>query len=188
MIISRILYPVHSLGPGERVCLWTQGCSKKCKNCMTPEMQPFSGMEIEESKLAKILIATSRGNGELTISGGDPFEQPTALYKLLNNVRAIFSDILVYTGYELGELRNLGKTVQDCLSLIDVLIDGRYVDELNFPNCILRGSTNQRIHYFDESLQMKYESYCSNGRIIEPFSHGGKTIVTGILNKEISYE
>lgn len=188
MKISRILYPVHSLGPGERVCLWTQGCSKNCKGCISPEMQPFCGTEVDEEKLAKMLAAACCNHGELTISGGDPFEQPEALFSLLTHARGSFSDILVYTGYELDELKALGDAALKSLELIDVLIDGRYVEELNFPDCVLKGSENQIIHFFNNTLRAKYEDYCSKGRTVEYFSHGKETILTGILNKEKGYD
>lgn len=188
MLIARILSPVHSLGPGDRVCLWTQGCKKRCKGCISPELQPYSGNEIDEDVLAKILIQVARKNNctGITISGGDPLEQSQALLKLLTLLRNEFDDILVYTGFELQDIQDglVGIGAKKCLDYLDVLIDGKYIDELNYKDCVLRGSSNQNIHFINKGLAPIYAEYMKQGRILESFVHNQNTIVTGIFNKE----
>lgn len=188
MLIARILSPVHSLGPGDRVCLWTQGCNKRCKGCISPELQPFSGNEIDEDILAKILIQVARKNNctGITISGGDPLEQSQALLKLLTLLRNEFDDILVYTGFELQDIQDglVGIEAKKCLNYLDVLIDGKYIDELNYKDCVLRGSSNQNIHFINKGLAPIYAEYMKQGRILESFVHNQNTIVTGVFNKE----
>lgn len=188
MLIARILSPVHSLGPGDRVCLWTQGCKKRCKGCISPELQPYSGNEIDEDVLAKILIQVARKNNctGITISGGDPLEQSQALLKLLTLLRNEFDDILVYTGFELQDIQNglVGIEAKKCLDYLDVLIDGKYVDELNYKDCVLRGSSNQNIHFITKGLAPIYAEYMKQGRILENFVHNQNMIVTGIFDKE----
>lgn len=188
MRVARILSPVHSLGPGERVCIWTQGCSKRCEGCISPELQLFKGPEVSERNLAEVIIWVAQKNkcNGITISGGDPFEQSRPLFKLLKLLRNEFKDILVYTGVELEEIQSgsLGVAAQRCLEYIDVLIDGKYIDALNFNNCVLRGSSNQRIHFINSEIADVYAEYMKRGRIIECFTHGRDMVVTGILNKE----
>ena len=188
MLIARILSPVHSLGPGDRVCLWTQGCKKRCKGCISPELQPYSGNEIDEDILAKILIQVARKNNctGITVSGGDPLEQSQALLKLLTLLRNEFDDILVYTGFELQDIQDglVGIEAKKCLDYLDVLIDGKYIDELNYKDCVLRGSSNQKIHFITKRLAPIYAEYMKQGRILESFVHNQNTIVTGIFNKE----
>lgn len=188
MRIGRILSPVHSLGPGERVCLWTQGCSKGCKGCISPELQPCGGNEIDEKMLASIIVQVARKNNctGITISGGDPLEQPQALLKLLILLRNEFDDILVYTGFDLREIQKglVGNAAKKCLDYIDVLIDGRYIEAMNYKECVLRGSANQSIHFIKEDLASVYVAYMRQGRILESFVHNQNTIVTGILNRE----
>ena len=192
MRIGRILSPVHSLGPGERICAWTQGCSKKCKGCISPELQNFTGTEIDEAILCKLFfqIADKNNCSGLTISGGDPMEQPDSLLRLLEKARNRFDDILVYTGYDLEEIMKgcAGESGIRCIEYIDVLIDGRYDEELNTPDCVLRGSSNQKIHYLNGKIEPIYEEYMKQGRIIESFVHDNETIITGILNKEKDHE
>lgn len=188
MLIARILSPVHSLGPGDRVCLWTQGCKKRCKGCISPELQPYSGNEIDEDVLAKILIQVARKNNctGITISGGDPLEQSQALLELLTLLRNEFDDILVYTGFEFQDIQDglAGIEAKKCLDYLDVLIDGNYIDELNDKDCVLRGSSNQNIHFITKELAPIYAEYMKQGRILESFVHNQNTIVTGIFNKE----
>lgn len=187
MRIGRMLSPVHSLGPGERVCLWTQGCSKCCKGCISPELQGFKGTEIKENALCELIkkIADKNNCTGLTISGGDPMEQSDSLLKLLGGVRDRFDDILVYTGFDLEEIKEgkAGDSGIRCLEFIDVLIDGRYVRELNRTDCVLRGSSNQIVHFLSGDKKSIYEEYMRKGRIVETFVHNDKTIVTGILNE-----
>lgn len=188
MLVARILSPVHSLGPGDRVCLWTQGCKKRCKGCISPELQPYSGNEIDENLLAKILIQVARKNNctGITISGGDPLEQSQALLKLLTLLRNEFDDILVYTGFELQDIQDglVGIDAKKCLDYLDILIDGKYIDELNYKDCVLRGSSNQNIHFINKGLAPVYAEYMKQGRILESFVHNQNMIVTGIFNKE----
>lgn len=188
MKIARLLAPVHALGPGERICLWTQGCKKRCNGCIAPELQPFIGNDIEENVLSQMIlrVAKSKSFSALTISGGDPFDQAVSLLELLKLLRPHFEDILVYTGYEIDAVKKgcVGKAGIACLRYIDVLIDGKYIDELNTPNCILRGSLNQQIHFLNSALTQRYTEYLNAGRIIEHFTHNNTTILVGILSKE----
>lgn len=182
-----MLSPVRSLGPGERVCLWLQGCPRSCPDCISPELQPAAGPEAPVELLADILLRTAcRGScGGLTVSGGEPFLQAPQLLRLLALVRGGFRDILVYTGYTLEELREgaCGAAGRDCLAYIDVLIDGPYLRDLNRPDCVLRGSENQVIHYLNPDLAGEYGEYLARGRIIQSFSHGGGVVLTGIMDR-----
>lgn len=182
-----MIAPVHSLGPGERVCLWTRGCIKHCPGCISPELQSPEGEDIPEEMLARVLIQTALANGcqGLTLSGGDPLEQPESLLRLLQAVRPHFPDILVYTGYSLDAIAagHCGEAARQCLSLIDILIDGPYIHSRNHPDCVLRGSDNQVIHYLTPDLRESYEHYLRQGRTLETFAHNGNLIITGIPDR-----
>lgn len=187
MVVGRMLSPVHSLGPGERVCLWTQGCSKNCSGCISPELQTSVGDEVDESALYRIIqkVADKGKCTGLTVSGGDPLEQADSLLKLLKQVRDLFDDILVYTGFTLQEIcvGYAGNAGKKCLDYIDILIDGLYIKSLNNSDCVLRGSSNQIIHFLNEKKKPIYAEYMKKGRIIETFVHDNKTIITGILDE-----
>lgn len=164
MFVSHVLAPVVSLGPGERIVVWTAGCSKRCAGCISPQWRnQLPEQDVDVDELAQMLLDTAREHGvhRLTVSGGDPLEQASELVKLLATIRCAYDDILVYTGFTLEELPQVigADTWETLKSLIDVLIDGPYVDELNVPDCALRGSTNQRVIYLSDRPHDDYDQY-----------------------------
>ncbi len=184
MMTGQLLAPVHTLGPGRRVTLWTQGCSKHCKGCISPELkEKRKETEIPVEFLAEIIRQASVKNKctGLTISGGDPFEQPDELVKLLKLIRNDFEDILVYTGFVYEQLQD--GMCQEALNYIDVLIDGPYVQEKNIPKAVLRGSENQRMIYLNPVMEEKYRSYLECGRQLENFNLGNRVVTVGIPDK-----
>ena len=108
------------------------------------------------------------------------------MLKIIKKLRDYCNDILVFTGYTIEEIRQLfqPETMLDLEANISVLIEGRYVDELNDSKIPLRGSTNQRIIYFDPSIEKKYLSYMKAGRKIQNVYSGEKVISVGIHNKD----
>lgn len=155
MYIARILYPVEVLGPGKRIGIWFCGCSHSCKGCSNPELwQRQEKYKISIDAVLELIHQISNANpvDGFTITGGDPMEQSEELQHLLKMLKPISDDILVYTGFEIEEL----KEIQ--LKNISILIDGKYKEELN-DNSLLRGSSNQRIHILEENQRNKYEKY-----------------------------
>ena len=182
MFLARILYPVEVLGPGKRIGLWFCGCPHRCKGCSNPELwEQQPQFAISEERLMELIgrITAENPVDGFTITGGDPFFQPEALNALLDRLRGISDDILVYTGYTLEELQALGESAQSALGKISVLIDGRYIEKLN-NNCPLRGSENQRVIFLDENKRSAYEEYMKRGNSIQNFSAGNSVISVGI--------
>ena len=182
MFLARILYPVEVLGPGRRIGLWLCGCPHRCRGCSNPELwEQRREFCISEERLMELIerITAEHPVDGFTITGGDPFFQPEALNSLLIRLRGIADDILVYTGYTLEEINSLGEAARAALGRISVLIDGRYIEELN-NNCPLRGSENQRVIFPDESKRAVYEEYMSRGNSIQNFSAGSSVISVGI--------
>lgn len=189
MLIDRVIFPVTALGPGERIAIWTQGCSKRCKNCASRELwEKDSAKDIAVDKLIESIreyIGDETVDG-ITITGGDPLEQPEELSVLLERLHMFSHDILLYTGYEYGELQErLGPACLEQLrKTVSVLIDGRYIDQMNDNKSALIGSVNQTIHYLDESVREKYEEYIRKGRQIQNIYYGKSLMSVGIHNKE----
>lgn len=155
MYIARILYPIEVLGPGKRIGIWFCGCKHKCKGCSNPELwdiQEKYEISIDNAMNLIHKIADKHQVDGFTITGGDPMMQYKELMLLISQLKRISSDILVYTGYTIGELKDKP------LDGISVLIDGKYIEELN-DNSLLRGSSNQRIHILNENQRDKYEGY-----------------------------
>lgn len=166
MNIARILYPVEVLGPGKRIGLWLCGCDRACKGCSNPELwhrKPELELTVADiMSLIERISATYPIDG-FTITGGEPMDQACELAALVQQLRKISSDILVYSGYKIEELRSMHKaSIDDVLNSIAVLIDSPYIEELN-DNSLLRGSSNQRIHIFDAHVSSSYNDYLSKG-------------------------
>ena len=162
MYIAVIINNVdNALGPNNRLCIWTQGCLKNCKNCMSPEFRTFnSNKNIDIIKeLEKYDFTTIEG---VTISGGEPFLQLDELELLVEYLSKKVEDILIYTGMKYNTLK-LIKKAKNIFSKIAVLIDGEYKDELN-NNEILRGSSNQNIIILNEKFKDLYEEYSKRPR------------------------
>ena len=133
-------------GPGNRYVLWFQGCSLRCPGCYNEATHSTEANMITtvESLLSRI-EANRREIDGVTVTGGEPFEQPLALLALARGLRERFSpSLLVFSGYTLEEIRcrPLGREI---LESIDILIDGRYADGRRLGRA-LRGSENKRIH------------------------------------------
>lgn len=135
-----------SNGSGWRVVLWCAGCSHACKNCHNPETWPESaGRKFTNEDKEKIveLLKPDFIQG-ITLSGGDPLfvhnrDEMTALCAYLKE-QLPGKDIWCYTGYEYDAVKHL-----PIMQYIDVLVDGKYIEELRDVSLAFRGSRNQRI-------------------------------------------
>ncbi len=150
-------------GPGVRVSLYVSGCRNRCKNCFNPETWDFNyGKPFTEEVENYIISALSpqyiKG---FTLLGGDPFEpeNQVTLAPFLEKIRSVYPDksIWCYTGYDYEKDLLTGKKgdaelVMRMLNSIDVLVDGRFVEELKDLNLRFRGSSNQRIICVPQSL------------------------------------
>ena len=145
-------------GEGVRVTLFVSGCTNHCKNCFQPQTWDFCyGLpfttETEDYLLS--LLSPVYING-LTLLGGEPFEpeNQAPLLAFLRRFRTALpgKTVWCYTGFTLEEL--LGKSgecractphTRELLGLIDILVDGRYEEELADITLAFRGSKNQRV-------------------------------------------
>jgi anaerobic ribonucleoside-triphosphate reductase activating protein len=138
-------------GPGVRFAAWFQGCTLACPGCFNPDTHPSDPpdgtptLELSVSDLVARVEAEGDAIEGVTLSGGEPFQQPRALLELVRGLRARTSlSILVFSGYARREIesRPLGP---ETLGAIDVLVDGRYVEARRLARG-LRGSANQSLH------------------------------------------
>ena len=162
-------------GPGNRFVLWTQGCSKGCKNCFNPETWSYNIYKELSPRQISELIKNFEVDG-VTISGGDPLEQEEELLELLFLLKEIKlpKGIILFSGFSRNEI--LENPIREkCLSLIDVLIDGRYEEELKTESS-LRGSSNQEFYFFSNKI-LREELFFDQE--IELSLEGDKIVMTG---------
>ncbi len=153
-------------GEGVRVTLFVSGCTNQCEGCFQPETWDFSyGNPFTKETEDEILemLKPNYING-LTLLGGEPFEPENqrALLPFVKRVRAQYpqKNIWAFTGFTLEQL--LEKTphprcevTDELLSLIDVLVDGRFILAKKNIRLRFRGSENQRIINLPESLKKR---------------------------------
>lgn len=151
-------------GEGIRVSLFVSGCTHHCKNCFNAETWDFNyGKPFDEEAENTIIknLELDYVDG-LSLLGGEPFEPSNqqALLPFLRRVKAKFPNkkVWCYTGYLFDkELQNDSRArceyTDEMLSLIDVLVDGEFKQELYDISLSFRGSSNQRIIDVPKSLE-----------------------------------
>lgn len=155
-------------GEGVRISLFVSGCTHACKNCFNQVAWDFGyGEKFDKTVQEKILkeLGSSYIAG-LSLLGGEPLE-PQNQADLLPFVREVKrrypeKPIWCYTGYlfdaetgVLGETHKNTEHTKELLSLVDVLVDGAYVEELHDIRLKFRGSSNQRVIDVQRSLKEK---------------------------------
>lgn len=133
-------------GPGFRYVLFVQGCPHRCPGCHNPESHdPEGGTEMTVSEIFGQIMENPHLRG-VTFSGGEPFEQAPALAELGAMIRDAGLSLMSYSGYTLEELQRRNDPATDrLLGMLDILVDGRYVEALRNLTLIYRGSENQRV-------------------------------------------
>lgn len=151
-------------GPGVRVSLFVSGCRHRCKNCFNSEAWDFSfGTPFTNEVQEDILCALKPSHIEgFSLLGGEPFEpenqEPLAEFLAKLKLTLPNKTVWCYTGFLFDEQLLKGtvgniETVKKMLSCIDVLVDGKFVEDLKSPDLLFRGSSNQRIIDVKQSLE-----------------------------------
>lgn len=180
MLVKLIKHNITTLGPGKRTVVWLMGCTHACRNCISDNLWPFDkDYAMEEQEIIKKIKEDD--SKLITFTGGEPFQQKglTCLLKQLK--KEGFKDILVYTGYTYEEIKD-NSVMSKALNYIDVLIDGKYVEELN-DNNPLRGSSNQRIIILNEDLKEDYKKELLKQRNYEIEYLDNKLNIYGLVPK-----
>ena len=133
-------------GPGFRFVVFCQGCPHGCPGCHNPATHDFEGgYDCELQKIIDAVDANPLLDG-VTFSGGEPFCQPEAFYTLGVELKKRNLNLLAYTGYTYEELISMeDESVNKLLSILDLLVDGRFVLEERDLTLLFRGSKNQRV-------------------------------------------
>ncbi|GAA4758285.1 4Fe-4S single cluster domain-containing protein [Gordonia alkaliphila] len=159
LALSRVHFPVTNLGTGRRIGVWLQGCTVHCPGCVSvdtwaarPEHQADLGTVLDE------IAGHLPGSDGLTVSGGEPTDQPEALTELLTGIRALTADradwdVLVYTGRSLDEARTRMPRLDE---LADVVISEPFLADATTDHLALRGSSNQVVTPLSDLGRRRY--------------------------------
>lgn len=139
-------------GPGIRYTIFTQGCPFSCKGCHNPQSQPLDGgVEVA----LRVLYDEYKQNPlitGLTFSGGEPFIQPKPLAILARVAKAEGYNLWSYSGFTFDKLI-ADPDKRELLELLDVVVDGPFVQSKVSMALDFRGSSNQRLIDVQKSLQ-----------------------------------
>ena len=140
-------------GLGIRMTIFTQGCHHHCPHCHNPQTHdPMGGYEIDTDIILNQLKENPLLDG-ITLSGGEPFLQPSACTALAVGTHAMGLSVWTYTGYTWEELLEQEDVdIQKLLAATDVLVDGRFQKEQSSNILRFKGSANQRIIDVKKSL------------------------------------
>ncbi len=141
-------------GPGFRFTVFTQGCSHHCPGCHNPQTHdPSGGTEHTVEELLERMRSNPLTDG-LTLSGGEPFEQPEDCLLLAQGAHESGLNVWSYTGYLFEFLRDQGTEAQKALLReVDVLVDGPFLLDQRTLSLPWRGSRNQRVIDVPKSLE-----------------------------------
>lgn len=164
MNYAEIKYCDVANGPGVRTSLFVSGCSHHCPGCFNEIAWDFNyGKPFTQDTIDSIIESLKPDYIQgLTLLGGEPFEYSNqkGLLPLVRQVREVLpqKDIWCFTGFLFDKdiIENMckrWKETNELLRYIDVLVDGRFVEELKNLNLKFKGSENQRTILVNESLK-----------------------------------
>jgi len=156
--ISRVHFPVTTLGPGNRLGIWFQGCRIRCPGCISMDTWHQKTDRISVSELLSSVAEYARVAAGVTISGGEPFEQPEALGELLKGLPLVLkpsSDVLVYSGLPFA---SLAPWLVEWHGLVDAVISEPF-DEAAPQARPLMGSDNQHLYALTSLGRERFAEY-----------------------------
>lgn len=135
-------------GPGLRYVVFVQGCPHNCPGCHNPQTHDFGGGRIVDTDMILAECIEDPLIKGVTFSGGEPFCQAEPLYVLGKQLKERGYDLWCYSGWTYSELLRKAERedyTAKLLSILDVLVDGRYIQERRTLSLPFRGSENQRL-------------------------------------------
>ena len=114
-------------GPSLRYVIFTQGCLHHCPGCHNPDSHAIDGGYIEDTEQCLLEIDQNPLLDGVTLSGGEPFLQATALIHFVQKVKKRHLHVMIYSGYTFEEILELGDEENRLLSLCDTLVDGKFI-------------------------------------------------------------
>ncbi|CAN5565500.1 4Fe-4S single cluster domain-containing protein [soil metagenome] len=167
----------YANGPGARCCLWLQGCTLGCSGCFNPETHgQNNNVDFEVAEVFHWIKQAQDIEG-LTVSGGEPLQQPDALTELLRLVRSRTAlSTIVFTGFSYEEAL-LIPSFDKLKNQIDVLIAGRYLAGIR-DSSGFTGLANKTIHYLSSRYSERDLELVPVSEVI--ISHTGELAITGV--------
>jgi len=172
-----ILPESRTNGPGKRIVIWFQGCTLNCPGCFNPESHTKKAKLVKTLQEVDTHIIEQSNIEGVTISGGEPFQQQYRLYRLLQLIKAKSQlSVILFSGYEIEEIEKF-KYGKKILHLTDILIAGRYKQQMHTGRGLC-GSSNKTLHLF--SNRYKVDDIINTPEAEITISTSGKIFLSGI--------
>lgn len=171
---------MHTLGPGRRAGVWVQGCALDCPGCLVPDSHdPTRGDSVDPYALARD-IAQTPGLEGLSLSGGEPFAQPEAVWHLITHLKSLAPhlSVMIFTGLRRESLLREARLCS-ILEHTDILVDGAYQHASRIADP-WRGSANQRIHYLTQRYSPADHESAPRGELEFHIRRNGAFFMVGI--------
>ena len=184
--ISRLLHPVRVLGAGDRAGVWVQGCTIGCAGCLARDTWPRRPeLAMPVGDILNWLDGLPGPLDGVTISGGEPLQQPGPIAELLAGIRAWRGDrpidVLLFTGYAWSRACRSTAVLAGC----DAVVAGPYVERRNVGDTPLRGSDNQRIVPLTELGRLRYGTAAAlTPRALQATLIDGRLFMAGIPRRD----
>ncbi len=173
LIVHELVPRTRANGPGWRSAVWLQGCTLGCEGCFNPETWTRDGRRMAIDAVFDALCVP--GIEGITVSGGEPLQQPEGLLRLLRRVRACTDlSILLFTGYA---YRVVEKRYADVLACVDVLLAGPFDIRQRVARGLL-GSANKTVHFLTGRYTAADLAQVPEAEVV--ITPDGDVILTGI--------
>jgi len=184
--INKFIPQTEVEGPGKRACIYLQGCSIRCKGCITPQSWPKeNNLILDMDEIANKILTGPEIEG-VTFSGGEPFDQAEPLAVLGNLLKEEGLSVVTFTGHVLEDIiQSQNINWYRLLSATDILIDGPYLIDKHDISQPWIGSSNQRYHFLtDRYKNFEFEMDKIPNKIEIRIQENGEVVVNGIINTD----
>lgn len=184
--VNQIIENTRVEGPGNRTCIYVQGCLQECKGCNSPQTWDMNaGIEYDVKELASRILENKDIEG-VTFSGGEPLLQSKALFELGSILKENDLSIVVFTGYSYDVIEDINDANWNNLfSVTDILISGPYIEEVKTCDMIWVGSSNQEYEFFsDRYIALKDKLDSMDNSVEIRLNKDGSIIVNGMGDNE----
>lgn len=143
MNVAEIICSSRIYGPGKRFVVWVQGCDLKCPGCWNQGMWAFEEKKLYTPEELAALVNKESDIEGVTILGGEPLYQSKAILSFAKLIKDTGHSLMLYTGFEMDEIKD--DHSKALIACSDIVVFGRYLEELRSISLKWRGSSNQKI-------------------------------------------
>ncbi|MBI5486474.1 MAG: radical SAM protein [Deltaproteobacteria bacterium] len=180
--VHALLKRSYANGPGCRAVVWVQGCSIRCAGCCNPGAQDRTGGRVIAVAEVLAWVRSITSIEGVTLSGGEPLDQPEAVAALLRRVRRTTDfSVILFTGFDWTRVAGT-PALMDVARLADVVVAGPYRRRQHLGYALL-GSANQTIHLLTDRYKLPDLEAVPEVEVVLDEVH---TVLTGVNDATVT--